>query len=279
MREVFRTKSFKILIITVVVLALCTISSTAFGKNIISSAVGYITTGMQRVSATVTENKGKKSYSELLAENEELKKEIATLRTQLADYSDTKVENARLWKFYGLKKSDDSYDFVPSTVIRRDSQSKFYSFTIDRGTSDKISVNDPVVSENGLVGYVNSVSRNHSTVTTILSPDLSAGGFDVKSKDKGLISGDPEYSDKGLVTFKKLEENNKIKVGDQISTTGVGGVYPKNISIGKVKEIKYNDFDTSLYAVVEPYENVKTVFDVVVITSFKGQGEVSAKED
>lgn len=279
MREIFRTKSFKILIITVVVLALCTISSTTFGTNIISSAVGYITTGMQRVSATVTENKGKKTYSELLAENEELKKEIATLRTQLADYSDTKVENARLWKFYGLKKSDDSYDFVPSTVIRRDSQSKFYSFTIDRGTSDKISVNDPVVSENGLVGYVNSVSRNHSTVTTILSPDLSAGGFDVKSKDKGLISGDPEYSDKGLVTFRKLEENNKIKVGDQISTTGVGGVYPKNISIGKVKEIKYNDFDTSLYAVVEPYENVKTVFDVVVITSFKGQGEVSAKED
>ena len=279
MREIFRTKSFKILIITVVVLALCTISSTTFGTNIISSAVGYITTGMQRVSATVTENKGKKTYSELLAENEELKKEIATLRNQLADYSDTKVENARLWKFYGLKKSDDSYDFVPSTVIRRDSQSKFYSFTIDRGTSDKISVNDPVVSENGLVGYVNSVSRNHSTVTTILSPDLSAGGFDVKSKDKGLISGDPEYSDKGLVTFKKLEENNKIKVGDQISTTGVGGVYPKNISIGKVKEIKYNDFDTSLYAVVEPYENVKTVFDVVVITSFKGQGEVSAKED
>ena len=279
MREIFRTKSFKILIITVVVLALCTISSTAFGTNIISSAVGYITTGMQRVSATVTENNGKKSYSELLAENEELKKEIATLRTQLADYSDTKVENARLWKFYGLKKSDDSYDFVPSTVIRRDSQSKFYSFTIDRGTSDNINVNDPVVSENGLVGYVNSVSRNHSTVTTILSPDLSAGDFDVKSKDKGLISGDPEYSDKGLVTFKKLEENNKIKVGDQISTTGVGGVYPKNISIGKVKEIKYNDFDTSLYAVVEPYENVKTVSDVVVITSFKGQGEVSAKED
>ena len=167
MREIFRTKSFKILIITVVVLALCTISSTAFGTNIISSAVGYITTGMQRVSATVTENNGKKSYSELLAENEELKKEIATLRTQLADYSDTKVENARLWKFYGLKKSYDSYDFVPSTVIRRDSQSKFYSFTIDRGTSDNINVNDPVVSENGLVGYVNSVSRNHSTVTTI----------------------------------------------------------------------------------------------------------------
>lgn len=279
MREIFKTKSFRILIITLAVLIVCTISSSVFGTNIVSSAVGYITTGMQRVSAAVTENESKKTYGELLAENEELKKEIATLRTQLADYSDTKVENARLWKFYGLKESDDDYNFVPSSVIRRDSQSQFYSFTIDRGSSDNISVNDPVVTENGLVGYVNGVSANHSTITTILSPDLSAGAFDVKSKDKGLVTGDSDYSDNGLVTMQKLEENNKIKVGDQISTTGIGGFYPKNISIGKVKELKYNDFDTSLYAVVEPYEDIKNVSDVVVITSFKGQGEISAKED
>ena len=73
MREIFRTKSFKILIITVVVLALCTISSTAFGTNIISSAVGYIITGMQRVPAPVTEHNGKTTYRESLAENEDLK--------------------------------------------------------------------------------------------------------------------------------------------------------------------------------------------------------------
>lgn len=279
MREIFKKKSFKIFILTLTVLIMCIFFSNVFGTNIVSSAVGYITTGMQRVSTSVTEDNNKKSYEELLVENKELKKEVASLRTQLADYSDIKEENARLWKFYNLKKSDPDYNFVPSSVIRRDSQSQFCSFTIDRGSNDNISVNDPVVTENGLVGYVNDVSANHSTITTILSPDLSAGAFDVKSKDKGLVTGDPTYSDSGFVTMKKLEENNKIKVGDQIYTTGIGGFYPKNISIGKIIELKYDDFDASLYAVVEPYEDIKNVSDVVVITSFKGQGEISAKED
>ena len=51
-------------------------------------------------------------------------------------------------------------------------------------------------------------------------------------------------------------------------------MYPENISVGKVKEVKYDSFDTSLYAVIEPYEDIQNVSDVVVITSFDGQGEI-----
>lgn len=279
MREIFKKKSFKIFIFTLTVLIVCTFFSNIFGTNIVSSVVGYITTNIQRVSAAITENKRKITYDELFTENKELKKEIVSLRNQLADYSDIKEENARLWKFYNLKKHDPSYSFVPSSVIRRDSQSQFYSFTIDRGSSDNISVNDPVVTEKGLVGYVNDVSTNYSIITTILSPDLSAGAFDVHSKDKGLVIGSPDYCDSGFITMQKIKENNKIKVGDLIYTTGIGGFYPKNISIGKVKKIKYNDFDASPYAVIEPYEDIKNVSNVVVITSFKGQGKIIAKED
>ena len=274
MKDIFKTKNFKILIVTLIVIIMCIGVSSIFNTSVISSAVGYITTGMQRVSATVTDGENKKSYSELEAENEQLKKEVASLRTQLADYKDVKDENARLWKYYGLKKENSGYDFVPASVIRRDPGDMFYSFTIDRGTGEGISVNDPVVTENGLVGYISEVSTNSCKVTTIFSPDLSAGAKDVKSKDTGVINGDADYSDQNLVTMKKLAENNKIKEGDQISTTGIGGMYPENISVGKVKEVKYDSFDTSLYAVIEPYEDIQNVSDVVVITSFDGQGEI-----
>ena len=274
MKDIFKTKNFKILIVTLIVIIMCIGVSSIFNTSVISSAVGYITTGMQRVSATVTDGENKKSYSELEAENEQLKKEVASLRTQLADYKDVKDENARLWKYYGLKKENSGYDFVPASVIRRDPGDMFYSFTIDRGTGEGISVNDPVVTENGLVGYISEVSTNSCKVTTILSPDLSAGAKDVKSKDTGVITGDADYSDQNLVTMKKLAENNKIKEGDQISKTGIGGMYPENISVGKVKEVKYDSFDTSLYAVIEPYEDIQNVSDVVVITSFDGQGEI-----
>ena len=274
MKDIFKTKNFKILIVTLIVIIMFIGVSSIFNTSVISSAVGYITTGMQRVSATVINGENKKSYEKLEAENEQLKKEVASLRTQLADYEDIKDENARLWKYYGLKKENSGYDFVPASVIRRDPGDLFYSFTIDRGTSEGISVNDPVVTENGLVGYVREANANACKVTTILSPDLLAGAKDVKSKDTGVITGDADYSDQNLVTMKKLAENNKIKEGDQISTTGIGGMYPENISVGKVKEVKYDKFDTSLYAVIEPYEDIQNVSDVVVITSFDGQGEI-----
>lgn len=274
MKDIFKTKNFKILIATLIIIIMCIGVSSVFDTSIISSTVGYITTGMQRVSATVIGGENKKPYAELFAENQQLKKEVASLRTRLADYEDVKEENARLWKYYELKEENSGYDFVPASVIRRDPGEMFYSFTIDRGTGDDISLNDPVVTENGLVGYISEVNANYSKVITILSPELSAGAKDVKSKDTGVITGDADYSDKNLVTMKKLAENNKIKAGDQISTTGIGGMYPENISVGKVKEVKYNHFDTTLYAVIEPYEDIKNVSDVVVVTSFDGQGVI-----
>lgn len=275
MRDIFRTKSFKVLIVTLIILIMVSGVSAIFDTRVISSAVGCITVGMNRVSAAVTGGGGEKTYDQLLLENQQLKKEIATLRTQLADYIDVKEENARLWKYYDLKKKNDSYNFVPGSVIRRDPSSGFYSFTIDRGSTEDVAVNDPVVTENGLVGYVSEVNATYSIVTTILSPDLSAGAKAVKTKDTGVITGDAEYSDQNLVTMKQLAENNKIKIGDQIVTTGIGGMYPKNISVGKVLELKYNEFDTSLYAVIEPYEDIQNVTDVVIVTSFEGQGEIS----
>lgn len=276
MKEIFNSKSFKTLIVTLIVLILVSGVSTVFDTSVVSSVLGYIFSPMQRVSAAITEGGNNKTYEELLAENESLKKEVATLRAHLADYEGIKTENARLWKYYGLKNKNQEYDFVPVSVIRRDASDKFYSFTIDQGTNEDIAVNDPVVTENGLVGYISSVSRTYATVTTILSPELCAGAKDVKSKDTGVVRGDAHYSDQGLVTMKQLAENNKIKSGDQISTTGIGGMYPENVSVGRVKELKYDDFDTSLYAVIEPYEDVRTVTDVVVITSFKGQGDIKA---
>ncbi len=274
MKYIFTSKSFKTLIVTLIVLIMLSGISAIFDTSVISSVTGYITVGMQRVSAEVLGGKEKKTYEELQSENEALKKEVATLRAQLADYENIKTENARLWKYYGLKNNNQEYNFVPVSVIRRDASDKFYSFTVDRGTNEDIALNDPVVTENGLVGYISSISRTYAVVTTVLSPDFSSGVKDVKSKDTGVVKGDPHYSDQGLVTMKQIAENNKMKKGDQISTTGIGGMYPENISVGKVKELKYDDFDTSLYAVIEPYEDIKNVTDVVVITSFKGQGEI-----
>ncbi len=273
MKDFFSNKSIKILAITFVVAVIFSILG-ATGHPLINSAVGFITNGLSQVTSAATEVTKQKSYDELLEENKELKSENADLRTQLVDYYDLKDENARLWKYYKIKKKNTDYELVPASVIRRDSGSDFYSFTVDVGKSLGVKEQDPVVTENGLVGFVSYVNDVNCKVTTILSPETKAGALDKKTKDSGIISGSGSLSDKNLTTLTKINTTSTIKKGNIIVTSGIGGVYPENIIVGKVQSVKFDKNEATKYAVVKPYEDIRTLTDVVIITDFKNQGEI-----
>lgn len=270
--EFFSDKKVKIVSITIAAVILVMIISAA-GRPFLSSGVNFLTKGLSQVSAAAA-SQGEKTYDELLEENKALKKESANLRTQLVDYYDLKDENARLWKYYKIKKGNSDYEIMPASVIRRDSSQDFYSFSIDVGTTNGVSVQDPVITENGLVGFISSANAVSSKVTTILSPDLQAGALDKRTKDSGVIAGSALYADDNKTTLSKIDANAKIKKDDIITTSGIGGIYPENLIVGKVSDIKYDKYDATKYAVVTPYENIKKVTDVVVLTDFKNKGEI-----
>ncbi len=270
-------KRFKPLIITLVILIAAAVLS--LGENsVIPSAVNAFTNGLFSVTASATASADTASYDDLKTENEKLRQENAELREQLADYYDVKQENAKLWKYYDLKKQNPSYKIQPAAVIMRDANDDFYSFTLDIGTSSGVSVNNPVITENGLAGWVYKADLTTCKVKTILSPDTKAGAVDKQSNDSGIISGSASLSDNNLTSLTKLEENNKIKQGDMIVTSGTGGIYPGNLIIGKVKEIKFNSYDASRYAVVEPYEDIRRITSAAVITDFDTKGEVKGAQ-
>lgn len=223
----------------------------------------------------MSEEANKKSYDELLEENEALNSEIAELRTQLVDYYDVKQENARLWRYYDLKRDYPQYELLPATVIRRDPSDDFYAFTINQGSNDGVSVGDPVVTEKGLVGWVSAVDASTSRVKTILSPDAKVGAIDTVSRDSGIVTGNVLFADQNLTTMTKISALNTMEQGDIIITSGISGIYPASIIIGEVTEIRFDEYDTSKYAVIKPYEDITSVIDVVVITNFEGKGEVS----
>ena len=273
MRNVLHNKNLKVLSITLVILTVMSVLSLG-GNSVITSAVNGFFKGLFQVTASATASADTPTYDELLQENETLKQENAELREQLADYYDVKEENEKLREYYDLKKENPSYKIQPATVIRRDTNDDFYSFTLDIGSSQGVSVNDPVITENGLVGWVSQVDLGTCKVKTILSPDTKAGAVDKQSGDTGIVSGSTSLCDDNLTGFTKIAENNKIKEGDMIVTSGTGGVYPGNLIIGKVKEIKFNSYDTSRYAVIEPYEDIRTITSAAVITEFDTQGEV-----
>ena len=116
-------------------------------------------------------------------------------------------------------------------------------------------------------------------IKTILSPDAKVGALDKPSKDSGIISGGAELADENQTRLTVISEQNNIKPGDLIVTSGIGGVYPGDLIVGTVKGLKYDSFDASLYAVIEPYEDIRNVTEVVIITEFTEKSIISVKDE
>lgn len=273
MKDFLKSNSVKIFLSTVFVVIVLSVFTNSIESNLLSSTVNSVTYPLSKVTAAATSDEDL-SYEELKAEYEKLKLENAELRTQLVNYYDTLTENTRLWKFYDLKKEHPEYSLVPSVVLRRDSNDEFFSFTLDKGTTSDVAVGDPVVSQNGLIGWVSEVDLNTCRVVTILSPQTSIGAIDNKTSDTGIITGSAVYCDDNLTTFSKLSTKHKVKEGDIITSTGISGLYPKGLIIGEVVDLCYDTYNTSYYAVVKPYDDIRKITELAVITDYTGQGEV-----
>ncbi len=75
-----------------------------------------------------------------------------------------------------------------------------------------------------------------------------------------------------------LSKDTAVAVGGIVCTSGLGGIFPRDLIVGTVTEIKNETADVSLYAVIEPVVDVNTVNDVFIITDFEGISEDETDE-
>ena len=279
MKDFLQSPKIKIFLSVLLVLIMLAVFTRNVENNFVSTTLNTLTYGLSKVTAAATaDHDSNKSYDELKAENEVLTTANRELRARLVDYYNVKEENTRLWMFYDLKKEHEDYQLIHATVLRRDTNDEFGSFTNDKGTASQISVGDPVMGENGLIGWISEADAYTAKVITILSPQTSIGAIDNATNDTGIITGSAKYADDNRTTFSKLNSENKVEEGDIITSSGASGIYPKGIPLGEVIEIGYDTYDTSYYAVIEPYDDIKKVLDVAVVTDFDGQGEILKRE-
>ncbi len=283
MNGFFSHKGFKVLIIVIcicLVLALITSGNSYVGNFM----TGFIFTPLQQVTSGATRAAGdaltpSKTTAELEKEVSDLQQENRTLSNQLVDYYDLKKQNEELKKFYNIKVENTDFTLATATVIGRDPNENFYGFTIDKGSLDGVALDNPVMTENGLVGWVSEVSAASCKVTTILSPQAQIGATDKRTADTGIVSGDTVYSEQGLTRLTNITKQNSAEAGDIVVTSGFGGVYPKNIRIGKIESLTNDEYTGMPIAVIEPYEkDIPNLSSVAVITDFNGRGEIQPQE-
>lgn len=279
MKDFFHSKGFKLLIAVVFIMLGLMLYTASTGNSFTAKLLGFVSTPMQKVSTVVTNNAvvAAQTYisskEDLAAENAALKKQVDELNNKLVKYYTYQQENAQYRKFLELKNDNKDFKPVSAAVIGRDPNDLFYNFQIDKGSLAGIAVNDPVITDGGVVGWISSVNASYSRVTSILSADTKLSGLDKVNRESGIISSNIKLADSGLVKLGFLASGTTVKIGDIIVTSGLGGVYPRDLPVGTVTKVANEPYDVSLYAEVKPFVDVKTVRDVMVITSFEGQGQ------
>ncbi len=284
LKDFLKSTAFKIIFaVFSVILAVFVYTHFYPNDNFIDNAVSGVVAPVQKAVSFVHEKASDYSYlfedkSKIKAENESLKEEISSLRDKMVDYYDTKRENARLLKYYDIKKADESLKFLSASVVGRNLESGFGNFTIDQGSDDGVTAGDAVITENGFVGTVYKVSKHMSFVKTILSSECKTGAVDAETGETGVISGNADLAASGNTRMIFISSESKIQEGSIITTAGMSGTCPKNLKIGRVKSALYDKYDAFYYVTIEPFENIKEIKNVFVITDFKNKGVINTSD-
>lgn len=279
MSEFFQSKIFKLFVaIAVLLFALLLRASFAQGSaNVAANIVGFFTTPLQKVTSSVSQSIGGVfdrwlHGDEIYAENQELKEQIRILTEQQVELEQYRWENKSLKDFMGLKEEYPDHEYVMASVVSRDPNSRFYSFVIDQGSLDGVEYLDPVITHDGLVGRISEVGLTFSKVTTILDPALHVGCYNARTRDMGTITGRIEAAENGLCSMELVSRSSTAAKDDIIVTAGSTGLFPKDLVIGRIVSLANESDGKSMTALVEPAAEIESLTNVLVVTSFRGQG-------
>jgi rod shape-determining protein MreC len=188
---------------------------------------------------------------DLARQNEQLRAENDSLRQQVRTLGEAGRRNLELEHLLGFKERFP-HKTVGARVIGRDASNWWKSLQIDRGSDDGIHVNMAVVNADGVVGKTISVTRGEARVLLLTDSNCKASGLLQNSREKnGIVSGAENAlmrEPRCQMTF--VDRNARIKDGEPVITSGLGGVFPKGIPIGTVISARL-DAQTGMYLDVE----------------------------
>lgn len=248
------------------------------GSSPVSAALSFITAPLQNAAVYISEFfddfngyfVSSKKYAE---EAQSLRSEISDLKSQLVDYNKALHKLEAYEDFLEVKDDNPDFTFIPATIVLRDSSDIYSSFTINKGSSDGVNVNDPVIYGNALVGVIREVNENTSTVFTLYNPDVSVGAYEIRTREDCYIEAEPAFSADGLLRLSGLTKTTPVVSGGIVCTSGIGGIFPKDLIIGTIKELKNDEVGISSYALVTPEADYSLLTDIFIITDFEGKNK------
>ena len=167
-------------------------------------------------------------------------------------------ENDELKSLLNINYSLTDFTIINGTVIERNSSFWLNEITINKGLLDGINKKDSVISKNGLIGEISSVSLFSSKIKLITSNDYKISV--TINKINKILSTDNNH-----IIIRGINEKDKIKIGDKVVTSGLQGKYPKGILIGRIKDLRYEDNNVGIIADIELATDINDLSFVSVL--------------
>lgn len=280
MREFFHSVKFKILLgIAALLLGLMTYVAVTAGREATPQQVlNTITYPFVKAANAIADGVGG-FFDKLInadkykSQNDELMAQLTEMYKHTMDYDELEKENDRLREMLGIKQKQPDFRFSePCDVVSHNANDLYGGFTINKGKTDGLSQNDPVITSVGLVGRITSIGDNYAKVTTVISPQVNVGVYTMRTKATGVIENDVSSAQKDLCLMSDIMKEADIKEGDIVFTSGKSGLFPADVMVGTVTEVYDDPNGLTKHAFIEPAENIKSVSSVFVITDFNGKG-------
>ena len=268
MQQIFNfvfKNSYRMLFLLLMVIALLlTVQSHSYHRSKIISSANFFTGGAYKMTSNI------EGYFNLKIQNEELAKENARLKSLLFNIKDsTKIPN--LDSIIGVKK----IDIVIAKVIKNSYSSQVNFLTLDSGSKQGVQPEMGVINSLGIVGVIENVSPNYSTVLSILNTESPINAKIKKSNHIGSLIWNGKNT--GFVQLTDVPRLASVKKGDTIVTGAQSTIFPENINIGTIDKI-YIDNLTNFYTIDVKLFNDMTSLGHVYIIKNKDRDEINNLE-
>lgn len=204
-----------------------------------------------------------KSNQKLSQQNLELQKKLLTAQKENAKLNI--ILNKAVLSDFCFK--NDDYDFILAEVISYTGTFKERNILINKGQSSKIENNMPVINHKGVVGKITQTSIANSVILPITHSRFRLAVMSKRMHIQGILKADAD----GNLFMNYIPLESDIAIGDEIVSSGISSIFPKNIAVGKVVQIKNSDDKAYIKAKIKPFADILNLENVAII-SYKEQG-------
>ncbi|AMB95693.1 rod shape-determining protein MreC [Aerococcus urinae] len=281
MRQFFENKKLVVVLLSVIS-SLSLIAFSTFGQESLPQPMTWVndfTAMVARLISTPTNSimqfgDSVTNLQNTYQENQQLKKQLSTLQSLEAQNTILKEENKQMTNLLKLKPTLVGKTVIASSVISRAPENWLDKLTIDVGSNNGVKENMSVMTDSGLIGRVSEVGPTSAKVSLVTSDqedavEIAAG---VQSDD-GIFYGviDQYDSSHNRLIVNQIPKEAKIKEGNLVTTSGLGGVSPEGLIIGKVAKMEDDEFALAKRVYVEPAANFNDIRHVFVIMSQRSE--------